>query len=151
MRKSAGILLYKYREEHLMVFLVHPGGPFWKNKDAGAWTIPKGEFAEDEYPLQAAVREFKEETGTTISGTFIELSPVKQKGGKLIYAWAVEGNIDAATLHSNSFNLEWPPQSGKLLSVPKVDKGDWFFITEANQKINSAQKALLEELVEKIR
>jgi predicted NUDIX family NTP pyrophosphohydrolase len=150
MKKSAGILLYRFQKQELEVFLVHPGGPFWKNKDAGAWSIPKGEFGDDKEPLNAAIREFKEETGKEISGKFIELTAIKQKAGKLIYAWAVEGDIDAATIQSNRFKMQWPPNSGKWQTVPEVDKGAWFCIKEAMQKINTAQGALINELAEKL-
>ncbi len=150
MKKSAGILLYRFQNQELEVFLVHPGGPFWKNKDAGAWSIPKGEFSDDEEPLNAAIREFKEETGKEISGKFIELTARKQKAGKLIYAWAVEGDIDATTIQSNRFKMQWPPNSGKWQTVPEVDKGAWFCIKEAMQKINTAQGALINELAEKL-
>jgi predicted NUDIX family NTP pyrophosphohydrolase len=146
MRKSAGILLYR-RRNGLQVFLVHPGGPYWKNKEAGAWTIPKGEFTDDEDPLSAAKREFHEETGyVPPEGTYIELTPIKQKAGKLIYAWAVEGDIDASNITSNTFRQEWPYKSGKWQSFPEVDKAAWFSVDEAREMINAAQAALVEEL-----
>ncbi len=147
MRKSAGILLYRFDTvKKLEVFLVHPGGPFWKEKDSGAWTIPKGEFSDTEEPLAAAVREFKEETGTLVSGYFKPLTPVKQNGGKLVFAWALEGMLDAETIQSNTFKIEWPPRSGKWQQFPEVDKGGWFYLEEARQKINAAQLAFLAEL-----
>lgn len=146
MRKSAGILLYrKTRDEH-EVFLVHPGGPFWKNKDAGAWSVPKGEFEDDEEPLVAAKREFREETGIDVDGKFIPLTPVKQKSGKLIYAWALKKNIDPAGIVSNTFSLEWPPKSGKFIEVPEVDRGGWFTMEEARSKIIPGQVPILNEL-----
>src|SRR5688572_13749217 len=111
-RKSAGILMYRFRQEQLEFFLVHPGGPFWANKDAGAWSIPKGEFEETEDPLQAAIREFGEETGTAPEGDFMPLPPVVQKAGKMVLAWAVEGQIDADHIRSNHYRIEWPPKSG---------------------------------------
>jgi predicted NUDIX family NTP pyrophosphohydrolase len=148
--QSAGILLYKITNRHLELFLVHPGGPFWKKKDLGAWSIPKGEFTDKEEPLAAAKREFEEETGTTLSGNFIELKPVKQKAGKLIYAWAVQGDIDATAISSNFFTIEWPPGSGKRQQFPEVDKAEWFGIEEAKQKINPAQSSLIDELQQKI-
>jgi predicted NUDIX family NTP pyrophosphohydrolase len=151
MRKSAGILLYRIKENLPEVFLVHPGGPFWKGKEKGAWSVPKGEYPEDEAPLAAAKREFEEETGKAISGTFIELQPVKQKGGKLVLAWAVEGDIDADKIVSNTYKLEWPYKSGKWQSFPEVDKAAWFSIEEARQKINPAQEALIDDLLEKLR
>ena len=150
MKKSAGLLLYKFNDGALHVFLVHPGGPIWKNKDAGAWSIPKGEFNDDEDGLQAAIREFKEETGKEINGSFISLGTIKQKSGKLVFAWAVEGDIDASTIQSNTFQLQWPPNSGKWITVPEVDKGQWFSIEEARQKMNVAQADLLQELVKKL-
>jgi predicted NUDIX family NTP pyrophosphohydrolase len=146
MRKSAGILLYRKKEKQIQVFLVHPGGPFWKNKDSGAWSIPKGEFDDDEKPLMAARREFEEETGKKISGDFIELIPIKQKAGKMVYAWAVEGDINADEIVSNIFKVEWPYKSGKWQSFPEVDKAGWFTLGEANEKINPAQAAWLVDL-----
>jgi predicted NUDIX family NTP pyrophosphohydrolase len=148
MRKSAGILLYRLVDKTPQFFLVHPGGPFWKGKDAGAWSIPKGEFAENEDPLAAARREFLEETGTAVEGNFIALNPVQQKGGKQVYAWAVEGDIDADRIQSNSFRLEWPYKSGKWNDYPEVDKAGWFIGEEAKQKINPAQAAFLDEVLQ---
>ena len=144
--QSAGLLLYRKFKNHLEVFLVHPGGPFWKNKDKNTWSIPKGEFDESEEPLRAAIREFLEETGIPVSGEFIELQPIIQKGGKKVFAWALEKNIDAAAIQSNHFEMEWPPRSGKYQSFPEVDKGAWFTIEEATKKINRMQTALIEEL-----
>jgi predicted NUDIX family NTP pyrophosphohydrolase len=150
-RKSAGILLYRMVNQLLEVFLVHPGGPFWKGKEIGAWSIPKGEFT-DEDPLTAAIREFKEETGLSINGgDFIPLTTIQQKGGKLVLAWAIEGDIDADAIKSNTFRVEWPYKSGKWQSIPEVDKGAWFDMPTANQKINPAQVAFLEELERKIK
>ena len=146
MKKSAGILLYRNHKE-VEVFLVHPGGPFWKNKDDGAWSIPKGEYNDDEDPLEAAKREFKEETGIDIDGDFIELEPVKQKGGKMVQAWALEKNISADAIDSNTFSMEWPPKSGKMQQFPEVDKAKWCTMDEARKKINPSQAALLEQLV----
>lgn len=127
-------------------FLVHPGGPFWKNKDAGAWSIPKGEFADGDDPLKAAQREFEEETGLSVDGKFIELKPVKQKSGKTVHTWAVEGNIDHLIIRSNTFPLEWPPKSGKFIEVPEVDKGGWFSYSVAKEKLIPGQVPILEEL-----
>jgi len=150
-KQSAGILLYRFKNKIPEVFLCHPGGPFYKNKDAGAWTIPKGEFENDEEPLAAAKREFKEETGKEIVGEFISLNPVKYKDGKkIVYAWAVEGDIDASSVHSNSFPLEWPPKSGKYMDVPEVDRGEWFDLTTAKQKILPALLSLLDNFLEKV-
>lgn len=151
MRQSAGILLYRFLDDQLQVFLVHPGGPFWKNKDSGVWTIPKGEFTVEEAPLTAAIREFQEETGKLLSGNFIELSPVKQKSGKLVYAWAIEGDIDPDDIQCNTFNMEWPPRSGKWQDFPEVDKGEWFSIEMVKDKIIVAQLPLIDDLQEKIK
>lgn len=146
MKKSAGILLYRKKAGHRQVFLVHPGGPFWKNKDAGAWSVPKGEYEEGEDPLAAARREFEEETGIAVNGDFIPLKPVKQKSGKVIFAWALEKDVEANTIVSNTFPLEWPPRSGKFIEVPEVDKGGWFDLNEAAVKILPGQVPILEEL-----
>lgn len=143
-KQSAGILLFRRREE-LEFFLVHPGGPFWAKRDEGAWSVPKGEF-EDEDPLQAARREFQEETGQAIDGQFIPLTPVTQKSGKVVHAWAVEGDIDPEVIQSNQIEIEWPPRSGKRMSIPEVDRGAWFTLDVARLKINPAQQALLDEL-----
>ena len=143
--QSAGILLYRMKNNRLEIFLVHPGGPFWQKKDLGAWTIPKGEFATED-PLTAAKREFEEETGERLYGNFIELTPIKQKAGKTIFAWAVEGDINASTISSNTFIIEWPPKSGKRKEFAEVDRADWFSVEEAQQKINPAQTALITEL-----
>jgi predicted NUDIX family NTP pyrophosphohydrolase len=145
-KQSAGILLYRMANKRLEVFLVHPGGPYWKNKEEGGWTIPKGELTAEEEALQAAIREFREETGSTLSGPFLPLTPVQQKGGKRVYAWAAAGEIDPARIVSNTFDIEWPPRSGKQQSFPEVDKGSWFTIEAASRMINPAQVAFLEEL-----
>ncbi|HVU56669.1 MAG TPA: NUDIX domain-containing protein [Puia sp.] len=145
-KQSAGILLYRMANRKLEVFLVHPGGPFWKNKDIGAWTIPKGEFDGDETALDAAVREFREETGYVLPGPFHPLAPIRQKGGKQVFAWASPGDLDPATIVSNTFEMEWPPHSGRKQSFPEVNKGAWFDMETAAQVINPAQNALLEEL-----
>lgn len=143
---SAGILLYKKKNNALLVFLIHPGGPFFAKKDEGAWSVPKGELNEGEDPFRAALREFEEETGCRPEGNFIPLSPVTQKGGKTVLAWAVEGDCEPGTIKSNTFTLEWPPGSGKMREYPEVDRAGWFTIEEAKQKINPAQFALLAEL-----
>jgi predicted NUDIX family NTP pyrophosphohydrolase len=150
MKTSAGILLYRFNNKVLEVFIVHPGGPFWKKKDTGAWSIPKGECTEDEDPLRAAQREFKEETGIEVSGNFTALTPVKLKSGKLIHAWALEKDVDHTRIISNHFPLEWPPKSGKTIEVPEVDKAAWFTIAEAKEKINPGQLPLIDELINKI-
>ena len=133
------------------IFLVHPGGPFWAKKDDGVWTIPKGEFDDDEDPLSAAKREFEEETGIKISGEFTPLKPIKQKSGKLVYAWAVEGDVDATKIKSNEFEIEWPPKSGKMKTFPEIDKAAWFDMHEANKKIIDAQLPLIRELEAKLK
>ncbi|HEV7621099.1 MAG TPA: NUDIX domain-containing protein [Flavisolibacter sp.] len=150
MKKSAGILVYRSSNNITEVFLVHPGGPFWKGKDIGAWSIPKGEFDEGEVPLDAAKREFKEETGVLIDGKFIALAPIKQKGGKIVFAWMVESDLNISNIVSNTFEIEWPYKSGIKKSFPEIDKAAWFTIPEAMIKINNAQVALIEELKEKL-
>jgi predicted NUDIX family NTP pyrophosphohydrolase len=147
MRKSAGILLYRKKEEQLEVFLVHPGGPFWAQKDEGVWSIPKGEYLDTEEPLQAAIRELEEETGYKVKGPFISLSPIKQKAGKQVIAWAAAGDLNAETIHSNTFKLQWPPKSGKWISIPEVDKAAWFSPDLAKEKINPAQIPFIDELI----
>jgi len=144
--QSAGILIYRKTGGKMQVFLVHPGGPFFKNKDLGAWSIPKGEFLDDEDPLTAAKREFEEETGQVINGDFIELGSVRLKSGKTVYAWAVEGDIDPEAIISNLFEIEWPPKSGKKQSFPEIDRASWFELEEARLKINGAQAGFIDEL-----
>jgi predicted NUDIX family NTP pyrophosphohydrolase len=146
MPKSAGILLYRYRGAVVEFFIVHPGGPFWKNKDEGAWSIPKGEFLDDEDPLRAAQREFEEETGIRVEGDFIALAPVRQRSGKIVHAWGLHADIDAAAIRSNTFPLEWPPKSKKFIEVPEVDRAGWFSFEEAKVKLNVGQVSILEEL-----
>lgn len=145
-KQSAGILLFRFIDDQLQVFLVHPGGPFFRNKDEGSWSIPKGEFLDNENPLVAARREFSEETGQAIDGHFIPLEPITQKGGKKVHAWAVEGDIDHETITSNLFEVEWPPRSGKKQAFPEIDRAGWFNIDEAKLKINPAQAAFIEKL-----
>ena len=145
---SAGILLFRLPFE---VFLVHPGGPFWAKKDDGAWSIPKGEYSPDEDPLSAAIREFEEETGYKIKehiikDHFISLRPQKLKSGKIVHAWAVEGNVDASQIRSNTFEMEWPPRSGKMKSFPEVDRAAWFDAETARKKINERQVGFVDEL-----
>jgi predicted NUDIX family NTP pyrophosphohydrolase len=147
-KHSAGLLLFRRREGRLQVFLVHPGGPFWAKKDAGAWSIPKGEFTEAEEPLAAARREFAEETGFAAEGDFIPLGPVTQAGGKIVHAWALEGDLDPEAIRSNTFTLEWPPKSGKEREFPEVDRAGWFDLETAKEKINKGQVGLLAELEE---
>ena len=145
-KRSAGILLYKRVGDELKVLLVHPGGPFWAKKDAGAWSIPKGEYAEGEEPFAVAVREFEEETGVRPAGDVRALGEVKQAGGKVVTAWAIEGDFDPAALKSNRFELEWPPRSGRRQSFPEVDRAAWFDLDEAREKILSGQRALIDRL-----
>ena len=139
-------MLYRVRHGALEVFLVHPGGPFWARKDAGAWSIPKGEYMPDEDPLTAARREFEEETGIAVGGVFTPLEPVTQAGGKTVIAWAVEGDCDPDTLRSNTFTAEWPPKSGKHAEFPEVDRASWFTIPQGLEKINQGQRLLLVQL-----
>jgi predicted NUDIX family NTP pyrophosphohydrolase len=145
-KKTAGLLLYRIRDSAVEVFLVHPGGPFWAKKDEGAWSIPKGEFADDEQPLSAARREFQEETGFSMEGNFMALAPLKQRSGKLVYAWALEGDCDAGAIKSNLFSMEWPPRSGKRQEYPEVDRASWFTLESAKRRIVPGQIAFLEEL-----
>jgi predicted NUDIX family NTP pyrophosphohydrolase len=145
-RQSAGLLVYRRREGELQVFLVHPGGPFWAKKDLGAWSIPKGEFTGEEDGLAAARREFAEETGSTIEGTFIPLTPRPQPSRKLVHAWALEGEVDETSLRSNEFETEWPPKSGRMQRFAEVDRGAWFGIVEARRRIHRGQIPFLDEL-----
>jgi predicted NUDIX family NTP pyrophosphohydrolase len=149
-KKSAGLLVYRLREGRIEVFLVHMGGPYWKDKDTGAWTIPKGEFGPEEEPLDAAMREFSEETGLSVGGDFEPLSPVTQKGGKEVIAFAVEADPDPSKVRSNTFTTEWPPNSGKMQEFPEVDRAAWFSIAEARRKVISGQAGLLDELEAKL-
>ncbi len=147
-KTSAGIVLYRRRGEALEVFLVHPGGPFWAKKDLGAWSIPKGELAEGEDPLEAARREFAEETGLAIGGDFHALQPLEQRSGKTILAWAVEGDCDPEELRSNVFEMEWPPRSGQRRTFPEVDRAAWFCLAEARERIIAGQAPFLDQLIE---
>jgi predicted NUDIX family NTP pyrophosphohydrolase len=149
-KKSAGILLYRLINHIPEVLLVHPGGPFWVKKDLNSWSIPKGEFKNGEDPLQAAKREFEEEIGTPLAGNFIELTPIQQKSGKLVYCYACEGDIDPKIIKSNTFEMEWPPKSGKKQFFPEIDRGEWFKISEGKRKINKSQVALIDQLVEQL-
>jgi predicted NUDIX family NTP pyrophosphohydrolase len=145
-RQSAGLLLYRGAPAALEVLLVHPGGPFWARKDAGAWSIPKGEFGADEEPLAAARREFAEETGAAVSGEFIALAPLRLPSGKVLHAWALRADFDPAGLHSNTFTMEWPPKSGRQQAFPEVDRAAWFAIEEARRRISKGQAPLLDRL-----
>jgi predicted NUDIX family NTP pyrophosphohydrolase len=151
-RKSAGLLLFRDAPGGVEVLLVHPGGPFWAKKDRGAWSIPKGELAEDEDPLQAAIREFQEEVGHPApSGEFIPLTPQRQPSGKVVYAWAVRGDFDPARLQSNTFSIEWPPGSGRRQVFPEVDRAAWFPLHIAREKISKGQVGFLDELERKLK
>jgi predicted NUDIX family NTP pyrophosphohydrolase len=155
-KKSAGILWYRIKNDILQVFLVHPGGPFWRNKDVGTWSIPKGEFEESEDPLQAAKREMHEETGIDAdspglqTSPFVQLHPVRQKSGKIVYAWAAQADFNASELKSNTFQIEWPPKSGKKADFPEVDKGDWLTIADAKKRILPYQLPLIIQLEEMV-
>ena len=149
-KKSAGLMLFREVSGRLEVLLVHPGGPFWAKKDEGAWSIPKGEFEDNEDPLAAAKRELAEETGFTPEGEMIPLEPLRQPSGKLVYAWAVKRDLDPAGLKSNTFSMEWPPKSGRCQEFPEIDRAAWFAIEEANNKILKGQAAFLVQLQEKL-
>lgn len=142
-KRSAGVILYRLRDG-AEVFLVHPGGPFWARKDEGAWSIPKGEYEEGEESIDVARREFFEETGFEVSGDLVEIGSVKQTGGKVVTAWAVEGDCDPDLLRSNLFEMEWPPRSGRVQSFPEVDRGGWFSLGEAKRRILKSQEPLLD-------
>jgi predicted NUDIX family NTP pyrophosphohydrolase len=145
-KKSAGLLMYRRHNGELEVMLVHPGGPFWAKKDLSSWSVPKGEYTNDEEPFEVAKREFQEETGFKAEGKFIALTPIKQPGGKLITVWAFEGNCDASKIKSNTFKMEWPPRSGKQQEFPEVDRAGWFKIAVAKKKILKGQTGFIDEL-----
>ena len=151
MKRSAGLLLYRRNAEELEVFLVHPGGPFWRKKDDGAWTIPKGAIEEGEEALAAARREFAEETGFEPHGEFLEFGDFKQPGGKHVLVWAVEGDCNPTKLTSNEFEMEWPPRSGLYARFPEVDRGGWFTVEKARQKMLIGQRPVLDLLLLRIR
>jgi predicted NUDIX family NTP pyrophosphohydrolase len=146
-KRSAGILLYRRRAGGLELLLVHPGGPFWAKKDLGAWSIPKGEYAQGEEPLMVARRELEEETGMRVAGHFLPLGEVTQPGRKIVTAFALEGDFDPATLRSNVFELEWPPRSGRRQSFPEIDRAQWFAPGEARRKILAGQSELISRLL----
>ncbi len=145
-KKSAGLLMYRLIDGKLEVFLVHMGGPFWAKKDIGAWSIPKGEYQPDEDPFEAAKREFLEETGFAAIGEFIRLKDVKQPGGKVVSAWAFEGDCGAKQITSNTFSMEWPPRSGRFQEFPEVDRAEWFALDIANGKLLKGQRPFIQEL-----
>jgi predicted NUDIX family NTP pyrophosphohydrolase len=151
MKRSAGLLLYRRKGKAFEFFLVHPGGPFWRRRDDGAWTVPKGAIEPGEDPLAAARREFTEETGFAVDGEFVELGDFKQPGGKHVAVWAVQGDCDPAKLTSNEFEMEWPPRSGKRQSFPEVDRGQWFGVDEARGKFLVGQRPILDAFRDKIR
>lgn len=148
--RSAGILLHRRRAGKTEVLLVHPGGPFWARRDLGAWSIPKGEYGPEEDPLSAARREFHEELGAVApEGPALDLGEIRQKGGKVVCAWALEGDLDAERIVSNTFAVQWPPRSGKWIEVPEVDRAQWFSLEDARERINPAQVELLDRLGER--
>jgi predicted NUDIX family NTP pyrophosphohydrolase len=152
-KKSAGLLLFRYATTApgpIEVLLAHPGGPYWARKDDGAWSIPKGEIADDEEPLAAAKREFEEEMGHPAEGSFLALEPLKQPSGKLVLAWAVRADFDPSGLASNTFSMEWPPQSGRQEQFPEIDRAAWFPIEVARRKILSGQAPFLDQLLDKV-
>jgi predicted NUDIX family NTP pyrophosphohydrolase len=149
-KNSAGIVLYRVQSGVLELFLVHPGGPFWAKKDEGAWSIPKGEIDDGADLLETAKREFHEETGSAINGEFVELTPLKQRGGKIVYAWAVDGDIDAASVRSNLFSMEWPPRSGLRREFPEIDRAGWFAVDRAMEKLLPGQRGFIAELQAKL-
>ncbi len=146
-KRSAGVLAYRRRDGELEVLLAHPGGPFWSRKDEGAWTIPKGEYVDGEESFAAAKREFAEETGAVIEGDFLPLGEVRQASGKVVSAWAHETDLDAGAIRSNTFELEYPPRSGKMRTFPEIDRAAWFRMPEARGKIHPAQAAFLDRLL----
>lgn len=147
---SAGLLPFRKLRDQVEVFLVHPGGPFWAKKDEGSWSLPKGEYTQGEDPLEAAKREFTEETGFHAKGPFVPLGESKQPGGKLITAWAVEADLDETAIKSNAFSMEWPPMSGNTQEFPEVDRAEWFSLRRAKVKILKGQVPFLERLGEKL-
>ncbi len=145
-RVSAGLLMYRIQDGKLQVLLAHPGGPLFKHKDEGAWTIPKGEIEPGEDLLEAAKREFEEETGVTPTGPFTALTPIQQKGGKIVHAWAFKGDCDPGAIVSNTFQIKWPPRSGRLMEFPEIDRAEFYDVPVAIRKIKTAQTALIDEL-----
>ena len=148
-KRSAGLLMFRRSRDQTEVLLVHPGGPLWAKKDAGAWSIPKGEFLDPEDPLEAAKREFREETGLVAEGAFLPLGEIKQAGGKTVIAWAFQGDCDPEKIASNTFSLEWPPRSGRRIQVPEIDRAGWFTIADARIRMLKGQRPFLDRLLEK--
>jgi predicted NUDIX family NTP pyrophosphohydrolase len=150
-KRSAGILLYRIAGGGPEVLLVHPGGPFWARKDAGAWSIPKGEYDDAEDPRACALREFEEETGTALPpGDLVELGSVRQKGGKVVSAWAAQGDLDTGSVRSNTFTMEWPPRSGRTAEFPEIDRAEWFGVDAAREKLVAAQAEFIDRLLEQL-
>jgi predicted NUDIX family NTP pyrophosphohydrolase len=148
-RTSAGVLLWRRRDDDIQVLLAHNGGPYWARKDLGHWTIPKGEIEAGEEPEAVARREFAEETGHELpDGPLVALGEIRQKGGKLVFGWAVEGDLDPAAAHSNTFDLEWPPRSGKMQAFPEIDRVEWFGLDEARRRVKASQVPFLDRLVD---
>lgn len=147
---SAGVLLYRIRDDAVQVLLAHPGGPFWVNKDDGAWSIPKGLFETDELPLAAAKREFEEETGFRVDGVFIDLGTLKLSSGKTVHGFALEGDLDASKINSNTCTVEWPPHSGQMQQIPEIDRGEWFDLETARRKISKGQLPFLDRILNKL-
>lgn len=149
-RQSAGVLMYRRRNDGIEVLLVHPGGPYWAKKDAGAWSIPKGEFDDAEDAELAARRELAEELGVEPRGDLLELGTIRQKNGKTVHAWAVEGDFDCTTIRSNAFRMEWPPKSGRMQEFPEVDRAAWFSPDAAREKMHAGQGELIDRLIERL-
>jgi predicted NUDIX family NTP pyrophosphohydrolase len=145
-KQSAGLLMYRFTKGEIELLLVHPGGPFWARRDVGAWSIPKGEYPASEDALAAAIREFEEETGIRPAGTFLPLGQIVQRGGKVVVAWAVEGDLDPRRIRSNTFELEWPPRSGRRSTFPEIDRAEWFSPAQAREKILSSQREFITRL-----
>jgi predicted NUDIX family NTP pyrophosphohydrolase len=142
--------MYRHTGGQLEVFLIHPGGPFWANKDLAAWSLPKGEYDSSEEPLSAAIREFREETGFTPSEPYLDLGTIRQASGKLVHAWAFEGDCDPAALVSNTCEIEWPPRSGRTITIPEADRGQWFTLEQAREHIFKGQQPLLLALAQEL-
>ncbi len=149
-KHSSGIMMYRRTGDKIEILLVHPGGPFWAKKDQAAWSIPKGEHSEDENPLDAAIREFHEETGFSVSGDFIDLGEVKQPNRKIIHAWTIEGDCNPEELASNTFEIEWPPKSGRFQNFPEVDRAAWFSPSVARTKLHKGQVVFVDLLLSKL-